>query len=93
MTLDERIEAAAKRLHGRRNAPHFDWDGSHPDMKAQWIKAARGALADLLPELFTSPPTLVLMPMEWPAGLSPSDADASMYWRTWRDAYLNREGK
>lgn len=83
MTLDERIEAGKREL--RRLLTEYGVifkDGRRFDQLSQAYSRA------FAPELFTSPPTMLLMPMEWPG-----EAEASMYWRTWRDAHLNREGK
>ena len=105
MSLEQVVLAAAKRLYDRQNEPHFSWETAHPEMKAHWIKQARNTLGLLLPELFTSPPTMWLAPMEASEDMVNAggyalqshcsftmDAARIAYIAA-RDAYLNREGK
>lgn len=63
MNLNDHVEAVARRRFERRNGPRFDWAGASEEMKAYWLKDARQSFEELLPELFTSPPTMWLAPM------------------------------
>lgn len=92
MTLDERIEAAA------RAVDPAVWDQMDEEERtAQYAEVAR-VFAAAFPELFTSPPTMWLAPMEISDDMRKvmpmvfAQEPANM-WRAARDAHLNREGK
>ena len=93
MTLNERIEAAARVIYAEDwgDAPSFDEIGED---RQNFLLSALAIVRAAFPELTSSPPT------HWPAPWEPTDAmvrcwsDVSPFrWAEVRDAYLNREGK
>lgn len=102
MTLEERIEAAARALFEKlfRSAERLDgnhiWSQADERIKDGMRAEARVVGEAFAPELFASPPTHWIAPMT----PTPEIAEALDYveygnpersWRLMRDAYLNRE--
>lgn len=104
MTLDERLEAAARALCGKFWS-ELDWRELSPKAKEVYRDAGRAALAAAYPEL--SAGTHWLAPMEATDAMAraflsikssvPDDPRAgptmAQAWRAARDAYLKEGGK
>jgi len=86
MTLEERIEAAARAISG---LDRRDWPAVPEGHRAKAFMALRAAF----PELFTDPPTHWLAPVEATERMKTLAEVSPVGWREARDAYLNREEK
>jgi hypothetical protein len=90
MTMDERVEAAARAGLAHRG---LDWDITTPEWRKEFQTQFSVALAAAFPELHGDKPTHWLAPMEATEDMRDAMADqmgSRAEWGAARDAYLGK---